>query len=409
MLFLNKKQKFLSNDTFTLTNKADYADAANSFHNEIADIFKFTNGNDIVEASNITLGSGDTLMDGSTADNDSLNFTLTDSFNVPAGVTISNVETISLDVAAASKTFSLGSGTISGLKNIVASGKGITINASTYDKNGLNISGGAGDDVLIGTKNADVFTGGAGQDKFNISASNVLNLDTIADFDKATDKDKITGVNVTGISKHTTDKTTLTDALSELSVSTGGAKGTATLTLTDATLSSGTTETTFTIKLADSVTGSILPDVTVKFESSDPAVSTTTLGSGDLATKIAEALNGKTTTEGYTITATAGTDTDLGKVFVKTSANTILFNDDVITVTKGTNVSTFTDVTGTGTGGVDGSNAAFASGNTVWFELGNSTYVVVDANNNKVYDAADNVVALTGTNLDLATTDFVTA
>ena len=339
-----------------------------------------------------------TLLDGSASDNDVLNVAMSD--DLPLGgntatITLENIESISLNNSKVGAEFSFAGATVSGLKNIVATGKGIVIDASGYDKNGLNISGGAGDDVLKGTKNADVFTGGAGQDKFNISASTVLNLDTIADFDKATDKDKIVvGLTVNTIAKHTTNKTTLTDVLSELAA---GEKAQQTIDLASVIADAKQAAAGTTLTIAG-VTFTAIDNTGIKFKSSDSSVevAANTLSLDNIVSLLnAEdsSLWSAAAATGNTLTLTSKSD---GKITTP--------------VTATSSRSGSPEATATASIVKEGENHAIVgSFDAVWFELDNSTYVVVDTNSNDKYDAADNVVALTGTNLDLATTDFVTA
>ena len=351
-------------------------------------------------------------MDGSTADNDYLNFTLTDSFNVPAGVTISNVETISLDVAAANKIFSLG-GTISGLKNIVASGKGITINAAAYDKNGLNISGGAGNDVLIGTKNADVFNGGLGADKF-VADSQYLNIDTIADFSgKNGQKDTILLTNWSSatnkIKEYDGNKTTVTEILNDLSSS--------------STTVMPAQPARFTVKLDNTVALTS----TQKF-----AIDGTTVITATGAMTTLDILNTLLNKE-FAATNSTSNVNNWKVVAIDKEANTFTVesigavlspfgSSESITVTANsasTNITVTKDNPGT-SAPTEVVKTYFESVNDlVYFEIGGDTYVAqgsVDATpndpatNSGKYDAANSVVVkLTGTALGLDAADFVTA
>lgn len=102
--------------TFTLTSGADQADTTGSSKNGglITSDFEFTNANETVTAVAGTLGNTDVLADGSTADADVLNATLTGGATVTPSLT--NIETINLDVKVANSGLDLGS--VSGTKVI---------------------------------------------------------------------------------------------------------------------------------------------------------------------------------------------------------------------------------------------------------------------------------------------------
>ena len=165
--------------TFVLTDKVDYADAGNSFHDGAADTFRFTNGNDIVEASNITLGSGDTLIDPSTTDNDKLNFNLTSSFTANSNIIIENIETFNVFTSAAVRNVDLSAADITGVKtiNVLGTSKlnldvntltdNVTINGNAANN---TIVSGEGDDVINGNGADNVIVAGKGDDVINAGA-----------------------------------------------------------------------------------------------------------------------------------------------------------------------------------------------------------------------------------------------
>jgi hypothetical protein len=62
-----------SGGTFTLTSSADIADEQSAVRGSLTSTFKFTSGNETVDGNTSTISTGDTLMDGSSADNDVLN------------------------------------------------------------------------------------------------------------------------------------------------------------------------------------------------------------------------------------------------------------------------------------------------------------------------------------------------
>lgn len=159
--------------TFTLTDKNDYADAANSFHGAAADTFKFTNGNDVVEASNITLGSGDILTDQSIGDNDKLNLNLTSSFAADKDITISNIETINVfNNSAAVRSVDLSAAKITGVKTINVLGNNkLSLDVSTFADN-VTINGGDAANTIVAGKGNDVINGGDADDKITAGEGN---------------------------------------------------------------------------------------------------------------------------------------------------------------------------------------------------------------------------------------------
>lgn len=159
--------------TFTLTDKNDYADAANSFHGAAADTFKFTNGNDVVEASNITLGSGDILTDQSIGDNDKLNLNLTSSFAAAKDITISNIETINVfNNSAAVRSVDLSAAKITGVKTINVLGNNkLSLDVSTFADN-VTINGGDAANTIVAGKGNDVINGGDANDKITAGEGN---------------------------------------------------------------------------------------------------------------------------------------------------------------------------------------------------------------------------------------------
>lgn len=204
--------------TFTLTTGVDFADVSGSYRNSSPTPFdfKFTSANETVSATELTLSAGDSLSDGSTADNDVLNLVL-GAGGPAAPAAISNIETINLKtsgVTAAAGFVNLAGVTGAKVLNvsgpsgapIVITGAGVggsldgsgitTIDASgvTSAVNGVTafftaattaalkftgsnaadvfvggngadtINGNAGDDFLVGGAGADTIDGGAGID-----------------------------------------------------------------------------------------------------------------------------------------------------------------------------------------------------------------------------------------------------
>ncbi|GAB6050853.1 hypothetical protein JCM16106_17020 [Hydrogenophilus islandicus] len=129
---------------FTLTTGNDYADTTTAFLNggSVTSTFKFTSGNETVNAAGGTFSNGDILVDGSTTDNDVLNATLTGTTPIPANLT--NIETLKLNLAGngagldfagitGAKTVEI-SGTQNGvLSNVAATAPEVTLTGG-YDK-----------------------------------------------------------------------------------------------------------------------------------------------------------------------------------------------------------------------------------------------------------------------------------
>jgi len=132
----------LSTDPFVLTTGTDVADSVSATRGTLNSTFKFTSGNDTINASIGTLGSADVLLDNSTTDADVINATLNGD---PGEFTAQNIETIAVNAAAGSpvidmtKVFGTKAVTISGnvaaqVKDMDASVAGLTISTSGYSK-----------------------------------------------------------------------------------------------------------------------------------------------------------------------------------------------------------------------------------------------------------------------------------
>lgn len=206
---------------------ADYADTSTALHGTTVVDFKFTNASETINGSNLTAtaatGTGKTLIDGSTADNDVLNLTLTDptggSFDPTANFTMQNIETLAITASnTADMKVVLTDATLSGLKTISISGAptagvtltdtagftafGVTkidasgligadakftVDASAATK-GLTIIGGAAADKITGGSGADVLTGNGASDTFVVVAVDNGKIDKITDFAAGSDK-----------------------------------------------------------------------------------------------------------------------------------------------------------------------------------------------------------------------------
>lgn len=420
----SENQSSANGETFTLTTVEDFASTGNSYHGDIADTFKFTGNNEIIEASNATLKTGSvTLLDGSDSDNDVLNVAMSESLalnntsasgNTPARtITLENIETISLNNSKVGAKFDFpgtNAATVSGLKNIVATGKDIVIDASGYDKNGLNIFGGAGDDVLIGTKNADVLTGGAGADTFNVVNSQKLTMDTITDFSgkDGGQKDKIGfNMSVGNVAKYNGDKTTLDDILDDLDTATtpGFVPG-------KQAVQSFTFSSTYTLADTKKLTIDGVEVFTADSASSASAEAT--------LTAIKDVIDGKYIGGRNEVSANI---TENSKWFVEYGENNVVTltavkngtanNTTVVVTDDATPTAVTQTVTLVTLGENDNPQGSVSqyftnNGDVVYFEVGNTTYVVQADNAVAGYQVAtDELVALSGTNFDLDATDFV--
>ena len=132
----------LSTDPFVLTTGTDVADTVSATRGTLNSTFKFTSGNDTINASIGTLGSADVLLDNSTSDADVINVTLNGD---PGEFTAQNIETIAVNAAAGSpvidmtKVYGTKSVTVSGnvaatVKDMDATVAGLTISTTDYSK-----------------------------------------------------------------------------------------------------------------------------------------------------------------------------------------------------------------------------------------------------------------------------------
>jgi len=133
-----------SGQTFTLTTGQDYADTTSSFKNGglLPSDFKFSSGNDTVNAGAGTVGNTDALVDGSTTDSDTLNATLTS--GAVATPTIQNIEKLNLTMSIANSGLNFANvtgakavsvtGTANGVVNNLDLTKGVTLAVNSYSK-----------------------------------------------------------------------------------------------------------------------------------------------------------------------------------------------------------------------------------------------------------------------------------
>jgi hypothetical protein len=87
--------------TFDLTPLVDIASGTQALNGSLANTFRFSDANEIVNGITATMAAGDTLLDTSSTDADVLNVTLTGN----AAITTVNIETINLSYAVAAADF----------------------------------------------------------------------------------------------------------------------------------------------------------------------------------------------------------------------------------------------------------------------------------------------------------------
>lgn len=167
--------------TFTLTAGADQADTTGSFKNGglITSDFKFTSGNETVTASAGTLAAGDVLADGSTTDADVLNATIT--AGGATAVSITNIETINVDVKTATGGLNMASITGAKAVNVTTSAAAQLTNVAVASAPTIGLTGSnvltVAVDTLAGTTAAG--TAETLSVKFNgatVSGANVAGL-----------------------------------------------------------------------------------------------------------------------------------------------------------------------------------------------------------------------------------------
>ena len=160
----------LSTDPFVLTTGTDVADTVSATRGTLNSTFKFTSGNDTINASIGTLGSADVLLDNSTTDADVINATLNGD---PGEFTAQNIETIAVTAAAGSpaidmtKVYGTKAVTVSGnvaatVKDMDATIPGLTISTANYSKKLTIIPATLGGTTALGTaETVDVKISGA--------------------------------------------------------------------------------------------------------------------------------------------------------------------------------------------------------------------------------------------------------
>ena len=225
MLFLNKKQKFLSNDTFTLTTdqlgnplttSGILTNEANVGFEVPADQSKYlTAGNDVVDLSKWNGTLSVNIGDAFSSDNDKV--------TVMAGalqknnLKLTSIENLEIVNSGVETSVTLTGANFKGLEAIKLIGDKTTLNVAgltqgvkidaTADADHITgsskadtINGGAGNDIINAGSGNDVLTGGNGADTFIVGSVQSLGIDQILDF-SAEDKISMTGFTVGNLKK----------------------------------------------------------------------------------------------------------------------------------------------------------------------------------------------------------------
>jgi hypothetical protein len=106
--------------TFTLTSGADIADSASAVRGSLTSAFKFTSGNETIDGNTSTVSTGDTLMDDSATDNDTLSLSASAANTVE--MVLSKIETV--NVTSSSDSAALDTTNWTGVKNVNVKGVG---------------------------------------------------------------------------------------------------------------------------------------------------------------------------------------------------------------------------------------------------------------------------------------------
>lgn len=388
-------------DTFVLTSLQDIADTVQSGRggpNWLPDTgFKFTGANETVEAAHGTLNPLDSLMDGSTTDDDVLNATVNGNLGTVNPGTVANIENVNVNVANGTGTLALTNFT--GVKNLTVTGSvaaaGILINGfansgvSTIDVAGLTSTDNVGFDVsvadalahqditvvggnlnqLVILGNGDnVITTGSGDDNIQVGignntidagdGKNVVFITTDGDATTVDGNNVVTtgsGVDVVTVNGDGDNSISTGDASDSVTINGGGDNTIDTGAGNDIVVIAGTGDNTIT-------TGDGVDTVTI---------AATATGNNDISTG---AGNDVITLNGGTNIVTAGAGVDNITIGGTSVANELVFGDG----DSGLTATTIDIVTGFRTT-VDGLSFGDAAGNATNF---------VDAGAVADYDAA---------------------
>ena len=125
----------VASSVFTLTAGTDLAGVASASNAGLASTFKFSSGNEVVDGMSATIQAADTLVDGSTTDNDAMNITATAAMNAMTAV---NIETVNVAMASGSPTAVFTN--FSGLKDINVTGA-VAGTVTDANASSINVSG----------------------------------------------------------------------------------------------------------------------------------------------------------------------------------------------------------------------------------------------------------------------------
>ncbi|EAQ05348.1 beta strand repeat-containing protein [Yoonia vestfoldensis] len=176
--------------TFTLTPLVDIASDTTALTGSAASTFRFTGADEVVNGMTATMAATDTLLDGSTTDNDVLNVTLTGATTI----TTMNIETINLSYVVAAADFTGAntgtttynvSGAVAGVLSTPASAATIALN--DYDRvltvEGLTLTGttaaGSAESMSIALSGASYGTTAATQTGVTIDGTDGEQLETL--------------------------------------------------------------------------------------------------------------------------------------------------------------------------------------------------------------------------------------
>jgi len=175
---------------FDLTPLVDIASTSQALNGSLTSDFRFTSGDDTVNGMSATMASTDTLLDGSSTDNDVMNVTVT----AATTATTVNIETVNITYAVAAQTFTGANsgtttynvgGTVAG--NLATPAAGATINVTDYGRvveiDGLVLTGtaaaGSADTLNIAVSGATHGTSAATRTGVQLDATGNDNLETL--------------------------------------------------------------------------------------------------------------------------------------------------------------------------------------------------------------------------------------
>jgi hypothetical protein len=175
---------------FDLTPLVDIASTSQALNGSLTSDFRFTSGDDTVNGMSATMANTDTLLDGSSTDNDVMNVTVT----AATTATTVNIETVNITYAVAAQTFTGANsgtttynvgGTVAG--NLATPAAGATINVTDYGRvveiDGLVLTGtaaaGSADTLNIAVSGATHGTSAATRTGVQLDATGNDNLETL--------------------------------------------------------------------------------------------------------------------------------------------------------------------------------------------------------------------------------------